>query len=72
MIAAVLGIAGLVLALFTVGGFMEGDMGKVAKFGGGLAACLIAILFLTVAPKLTGYQNCSTDWDGRSNSEVCD
>jgi hypothetical protein len=72
MIAAVLGIAGLVLALFAVGGFMEGDMSKVGKYGSGFAVCAVLIL-MTAGPRTGGgSQNCHIDWDGRANSEVCD
>lgn len=73
MLAGLLGIAGLVLALFAVGGFMEGDMGKVGKYGAGFVVC--GVLALVTGSGLhqspTG-QHCSTDWDGRANSEVCD
>lgn len=40
MIAGILGLAGFVLVLFTVGAFMEEDLGKMAKFGGALLVCL--------------------------------
>lgn len=71
MIAGVLGIVGLVLALFAVGGFMEGDMGKVGKYGAGFAVCAVLIL-MTGSPRSGGgSQDCHTDWDGRANSEVC-
>lgn len=73
MIAGILGIVGLVLALFCVGGFMEGDIAKAGKFGAGLGVCLV-LIFLTSAPgqRTGGSQNCHIDWDGRANSEVCD
>jgi hypothetical protein len=73
MIAGVLGIIGLVLALFCVGGFMEGNMAKAGKFGAGLAICLGLILITSGPSRNTGGgQNCHTEWDGRANSEVCD
>ncbi len=73
MTAGVLGIVGLVLALFCVGGFMEGNMAKVAKFGAGIAVCA-ALILLTAGPSRNtgGSQNCYIDWDGRANSEICD
>jgi hypothetical protein len=71
MLAGALGIIGLVLALFCVGGFMEGDMAKVGKFGAGFVVCGLLILFTSVPSRNTGGQNCHIDWDGRANSEVC-
>jgi len=72
MLAAVLGVIGLVLALFAVGGFMEGDMSKVGKFGAGLAVCAVLILMTSGPNRTTGAsQNCHIDWDGFANSEVC-
>jgi hypothetical protein len=72
VIAGVLGVCGFVLALFAVGGFMEGDMGKVAKFGGGFVICAILILIVGGPLGTGGSQTCRIDWDGRANSEVCD
>lgn len=72
MLAAVLGIVGLVLALFAVGGFMEGDMGKVGKFGGAFAVCAVLILMTSGPRQSIVVRHCEIDWDGFANSEVCD
>ncbi|TPM89865.1 hypothetical protein [Mesorhizobium sp. B2-1-3A] len=71
MLAGVLGIVGLALALFCVGGFLEGDMAKVGKFGAAFVVCGVLILMTGTAPSGSGAQNCRIDWDGRANSEVC-
>lgn len=73
MIAGILGIVGLVLALFCVGGFMEDDMAKVGKFGAAFVVCGVLIL-MTAGPSRNsgGSQNCHIEWDGFSNPEVCD
>lgn len=71
MLAGVLGVVGLVLGLFAIGGFMEGDMGKVAKFGAGFVVCG-ALILMTGSPRsVSAPQHCETDWDGFANSEVC-
>lgn len=73
MLAGVLGIVAFVLVLFAIGGFMQGDMGKVLKFGGAFAVCAVLILMTGGPSRHTGgSQNCHIDWDGFSNSEVCD
>jgi hypothetical protein len=73
MLAGLFGIAGLVLALFAVGGFMEGDMGKVGKYGAGFVICgVLALMAGAGTERNSTGQHCSTDWDGRANSEVCD
>ncbi|TPM53275.1 hypothetical protein FJ959_22365 [Mesorhizobium sp. B2-2-4] len=72
MLAATLGILGLVLALFCVGGFMEGDMAKVGKFGAGFVLCAFLAIMTGAPHSGGGSQNCHIDWDGRANSEVCD
>lgn len=73
MLAGLLGFAGFVLALFAVGGFMEGDMGKVGKYSAGIVICgVLALVAGSGSQQSPVGQHCSTDWDGRSNSEVCD
>jgi hypothetical protein len=71
MLAGVLGIVALCLLLLAVGGFMEGDIGKVAKFGTLFAICAIVSAF-TATSHPGASQNCHIEWDGRANSEVCD
>lgn len=72
MLAAILGIIGLVLAFFCVGGFMEGDMAKVGKFAAGLAVCSVLILMTSGPRQSVVVRHCEIEWDGFSNSEVCD
>lgn len=69
---AVLGIVGLVLALFTAGAFMENNLRKMAGFGTAFVVCCVLIL-ATSAPRRGGpFQDCFTDWDARSNATVCE
>jgi hypothetical protein len=69
--AAVLGIVAFVLTLFVAGAFMENDLRKMAVFGAAfLACCILTLMF--VQPQRGGYQDCYIDWDGRSNSTVCE
>lgn len=73
MLAGVLGILGLILAICAGGAFMEGDAKKAAMFGAGLLACSIIIIGWTPRPKYSsGFQDCWTEWDGRTTRTVCD
>lgn len=72
MIAGVLGVIGFVLVLFVVGAFMEENLPKAGKFGAALVVCLLAIFLFTKPGPFKYVTNCSIDWDGRSNSEICD
>lgn len=72
MAAGFLGIVAFGLVLFVVGALMESNIAKAAKFGAALACCLAVILVAT-KPKPFGHEtNCYVDWDGRTNSTVCD
>jgi len=71
MLAGVLGVVGFVLALFVVGAFMEGDMGKVGRYAAALLACVVITLLATSPRPFQHATECVTDWDGRSNSTVC-
>jgi hypothetical protein len=56
----------------TIGGIAENDIWKALKWGGAALLCFAAILLFTNPPKYgTTYAECRTDWDGRSNPEVC-
>lgn len=61
-----------VLVLFVVGAIMEGNGAKAVKFGTALVVCSIVII--AWGPKGTEFLpgDCWIDWDGRTNSTVCE
>lgn len=71
MLAGVLGVVSFVLALFAAGAFMEGDMGKIGRYAAAFIACVVITLVFTSPKPFQHVTECITDWDGRSNSEIC-
>jgi hypothetical protein len=71
--AALFGTLAFVAALFVVGAIMEGNVRKAGLFACAVAVCGVLIL-ASPSRHYVGKsaQNCSIEWDGRANSEVCD
>lgn len=72
MLAGMLGIVGLGLAVMVIGALMESNLRKAAIWGAAFLGCIVVILTTTSPKPFAHVTECYTDWDGRSNSSVCD
>ena len=71
--AGLFGLLAFVAALFAIGALMEGNMKKAGLFACALVVCG-GLILASPSGNYVGSlpQNCSIEWDGRANSEVCD
>ncbi|TDR36535.1 hypothetical protein DES43_105202 [Aquamicrobium defluvii] len=66
------GLVGLVLALFVADAIMAGDGKRTLKFGAGLAVCAVLAIALGDPPRLSSSSDCYVEWDMRASRTVCD
>lgn len=66
------GLAGLVLALFVADAIMAGDGKRAMKFGAGLAVCGVIAIVHGDPPRLSSSNDCYVEWDMRASRTVCD
>lgn len=71
--AAFFGFVAFIVALFCVGALMEEDLKKAGYFAAAFIVCSVIIISSGSHGNRTVVQrDCVIDWDGFSNSEVCD
>lgn len=67
------GFIAFILALFCAGALMEENMKKAGVFAAAFLVCALIVVSLGGHGASTIVQrDCWIDWDGFSNSEVCD
>ena len=72
--SAILGVVGLVLAIFVVGALMERDLRKAGLLGLALLGCgfLVIVSDDNRGSFFSQSENCWTEWDLRVGRTVCD